>query len=267
MLYLCINKNEVINHSQQQLFYIMQYSIEVRAAHYCIEIINHGTKATVAYITKSGINGKFNYFSCIDMTDIEILAKHDAHRFGNNGWFDTYQDAMDAALRVINYNVNMCVALEVWADAANIALHTDIANAAQADAAQCEVEQAISENNGIDFVQVYIDGMPHEYATAKLVAKYYPNEFLKADFEVNAPIELAGNTMYLQEVILDTCFDHQNGIWEFWANPAFPDEKTLLMIYLRTTPVKARKSPKYPHELDYADGGDGYTSENMVLDF
>jgi hypothetical protein len=248
----------------------MQYSIEIRAAHYCIEIINHGTKATVAYITKSDINGKFNYFSCIDMTDAEILAKHDAHRFENKGWFDTSQDAMDAALRVIHYNVNMCVALEVWADAANIALHTDIANAAQADAAQCEVEQAISENAPIDFVQVYIDGKPNEYATNELMHKLagdYVKEFLDETLPVNQSVKLNGDLLYLEEVILDTCFAHENGIWEFWANPAFPDEKTLLMIYLSTSPVKARKSPKYPHELDYADGGDGYTSENMVLDF
>lgn len=169
--------------------------------------------------------------------------------------------------------LNELCALEAFADAANAALHLDIAaEVAEQDAAQAASE-AIAENDGIDFVQVYIDGKPNKDASIGVMhaaSGKYIQYFLRDDLAVNTVTKLNGDLLYLEEVILDTCFAHDNGEWEFWANPAHPDEKSLLMIYLCTTPVKARKKPEYPQEndyLEYADGGDGYTSENIILDF
>jgi hypothetical protein len=159
-----------------------------------------------------------------------------------------------------------CLALEAFADAANAILHVEIAAEAEADAMQYEASEIAAENDGIDFVQVYINGLPHEYATTKLITKYYPNEFLNENYPVNEPIELNGETLYLEETILDTCFAHGDS-WEVWgAKDA--EEKTVLMIYLRTEPIKARKKMRYPQEndyLDYRDGGDGWCASTPEL--
>jgi len=169
-------------------------------------------------------------------------------------------------------NIRACKALEVIADAANQLLHIDIAAEVAAQDEQLAANEAINENNGIDFVQVYIDGMPNKAASAGVMhtaSGKYIQYFLRDDLAVNTAVKLNSSVFYLEETILDTCYQHENGVWEFWANPAFPDEKSLLMIYLSTQPIKARKKPRYPHEsdyFDYANGGDGYTA-NEVLDF
>jgi hypothetical protein len=163
-------------------------------------------------------------------------------------------------------NNELC-ALEAFADAANQLLHAEIAAAAEADAAQYEAEQVAAENAPIDFIQVYIDGLPSDWASAE-VARYCVDYFLDAELPINETITFNGKTLYLEETILDTCFAHGDS-WEVWGAKDAP-EKSLLMIYLQTTPIKARKKPRYPQESDYCDyrdGGDGYTSENLVLDF
>jgi len=265
-----------IFNSQQQLFIIMDKFIfsgnEVIATDAQNNVIfNKGQQIVLAMIIqcRGKHTGKYTVINCVGLSKSEICdaisaAKNTpAIKLDNLLFAERYAEMI---LRVM-FNNELC-ALEAFADLLNAALHTDIANAAQADAAQCEVEQAISENAPIDFVQVYIDGKPNDWASAE-VAKYCLNYFLNPDLAVNTLHTFNGAFLYLEQTILDTCFDHQNGVWEFWANPAFPDEKTILMIYLSTQPIKARKKPRYPHEsdyFDYANGGDDYTA-NEVLDF
>jgi hypothetical protein len=217
--------------------------------------------------------GKFTVINRIGLSQVEVwdaltqAEDNPTTKFNNLFFAEKYAEMM-----VANMFNELC-ALEAFVDAANQLLHVEIAAAAEADAMQYEASETIAQNDGIDFVQVYIDGLPHEYATNELMQpkpRYEISEFLDASLPVNEVIKLNGDLLYLEEIILDTCFCHGGGVWEFWANPAFPDEKSLLMIYLCTTPVKARKKPRYPQEsdyYDYRDGGDGYTSENLVLDF
>jgi len=177
-----------------------------------------------------------------------------------------------AEMILANMLNNELCALEAFADAANVILHTEIAAVAEADAMQYDAEQIAAENAPIDFVAVYIDGMKSEAATQETIelfaaSKYCANYFLNPDLPINTRVTVNNAPLYLEEVILDTCFCRGGGVWEFWANPLFPDEKSLLMIYLTTSPVKARNQTRYPQEWEYADGGDGYTSENLVLDF
>ena len=220
--------------------------------------------------------GKFSVINCVGLSHSEIKkAKSDALYLSVIGsTFTNFLFAERYAEMILRnmFNNELC-ALEAFADAANAILHVEIAAVAEADAMQYEASEIAAENDGIDFVQVYIDGLPNDFITNELMQDLtgeYIKEFLDDDLDINERVEINGETLYLEETILDTCFCHGGGVWEFWANPAHPDEKSLLMIYLRTTPVKARKKPRYPQEtdyLDYANGGDGYTSENLVLDF
>jgi len=226
--------------------------------------------------------GKYTFVQCDENYNDECASAYEG--LAINGFYPTLQAAAEAAFVAMVKTIAelevafecqtlpngaIFVAIEAIADAANQLLHTEIAAVAEADAMQYEAEQIAAENDGIDFVQVYIDGLPSDWASAE-VARYCVDYFLDAELPINETITFNGKTLYLEETILDTCFAHGGGVWEFWANPAHPDEKSLLMIYLRTTPIKARKKPRYPQETDYCDyrdGGDGYTSENLVLDF
>jgi hypothetical protein len=127
----------------------MSYQIEIRTAFYCIEVTNFnagcGTKHTAAYIVKSDINGKFNYFITVGMTDAEILAKGDSVRFEQKGVYATYAEAQAKALSIVNSEVNRASVLEVWADAANAILHTAIAEQADLQNEANEAEATILE--------------------------------------------------------------------------------------------------------------------------
>jgi hypothetical protein len=104
----------------------MSYQIEVSAKHYQVEVKNgnDNQRFIAAYIVKSDLDGKFNYFITVDMTDAEILAKSDAMRFDSKGIFDTYNEAMQYALNFVSYMLSELSVLEVWANAANQVLNT-----------------------------------------------------------------------------------------------------------------------------------------------
>jgi hypothetical protein len=211
--------------------------------------------------------GKFTVINRIGLSQVEVwdaltqAEDNPTTKFNNLFFAEKYAEMM-----VANMFNELC-ALEAFADAANQLLHTEIAAAAEADAMQHEASEIAAENDGIDFVQVYIDGKASENASAE-VTKYHLNEFLDVELDVNTLLRLRGVNLFLEETRVEICFAHGDG-WEVWGAKDAP-EKTVLMIYLTTRPVKARKKPRYPQEsdyYDYRDGGDGYTSENLVLDF
>jgi hypothetical protein len=127
----------------------MSYQIEIRTAFYCIEVTNFnagcGTKHTAAYIVKSDLDGKFNYYLTIGSTDAEVLAKGDKVRFEQKGIYATYAEAQAKALSIVSSEVNRASVLEVWADAANAILHTAIAEQADLQNEADEAEATILE--------------------------------------------------------------------------------------------------------------------------
>jgi len=234
--------------------------------------IENNELVTIIRIVKIAGNKTNDKWICVNVFGLDAvelgaaLSHAKKHGVRNPSLFFAQKEA---EMMVANLENKLC-ALEAFADAANQLLHIDIQNEVAAQDEQLAADEAINENNGIDFVACYIKGIEIAHLSSELAAPQNANlvtYLLSDDAPVNAKITLNDGIYYVDKILVESCFMFGD-VWDFIGSKD-AEEKTVLMVYLSVIPVTARKQTDYPSEYEYAQyasGGDGYTA-NEVLDF